>query len=347
MKKIIAVIAASMATAYASHYLFHLPVLTFFASAAALIFLSKVLGDATEHLSDHLGGQLAGLINVTLSNLAELIIIYVAVSKNMIDLVQAGIAGSIMGNLLLVMGVSIYFGCRKNGLLQYNQAMAWLQLKMLFLVCATLFLPTLFNDHISEIGQVDLSYILALMLPCAYIYFYRLSMTDKRFKEVREQSEKKMGEDWSTGFSFFVITLAAVGAFLMSELLVGEVESVAPSLGLSTGFVGFILIPILGNIAEHFVAVVAARKGMTELSLSIAVGSASQVGMVVAPAAVLFGVISGNPVTLHFAGLPLGAVIATFFATLLVLHDDKWEISEGVMLLALYFAIMVCFLFTS
>ena len=86
---------------------------------------------------------------------------------------------------------------------------------------------------------------------------------------------------------------------------------------------------------------------MTELSLSIAVGSASQVGMVVAPAAVLFGVISGNPVTLHFAGLPLGAVIATFFATLLVLHDDKWEISEGVMLLALYFAIMVCFLFTS
>ncbi|TSC82093.1 MAG: Ca2+:H+ antiporter [Parcubacteria group bacterium Gr01-1014_20] len=335
-----------MATAYASHYLFHLPILTFFASAAALIFLSKVLGDATEHLSDHLGGQLAGLINVTLSNLAELIIIYVAVSKNMIDLVQAGIAGSIMGNLLLVMGMSIYVGCRKNGLLTYNQAMAWLQLKMLFLVCATLFLPTLFNEHISEVGQVDLSYILALMLPCAYVYFYRLSMTDKRFKEVREQSEKMDGT-WSTGFSFFVIILAGIGAFLMSELLVGEVESVAPSLGLSTGFVGFILIPILGNIAEHFVAVVAARKGMTELSLSIAVGSASQVGMVVAPAAVLFGVICGNPVTLHFAGLPLGAVIATFFATLLVLHDDKWEISEGVMLLALYFAIMVCFLFTS
>lgn len=346
MKKVVAVIGLSMATAYTSHHLFHLPVLTFFASAAALIFLSKVLGDATEHLSDHLGGQLAGLINVTLSNLAELIIIYVAVSKNMIDLVQAGIVGSIMGNLLLVMGASIYFGCRKNGLLQYNQAMAWLQLKMLFLVCATLFLPTLFNDHISEVGQVDLSYVLAFMLPCAYIYFYRLSMTDKRFKEVREQSEKLDGS-WSTGFSLFVITLAAIGAFLMSELLVGEVESVAPSLGLSTGFVGFILIPILGNIAEHFVAVVAARKGMTELSLSIAVGSASQVGMVVAPAAVLFGVIAGNPVTLHFAGLPLGAVIATFFAALLVLHDDKWEIAEGVMLLALYLAIMVCFLFTS
>ena len=310
-----------------------------------LVFLSKILGDATEQLSHYLGERVAGLVNVTLSNLAELIIIYVAVRENMIELVQAGIAGSIIGNLLLVMGASVWWGCHRHRILKYNFQMASLQIKMLFIVCVTLMIPTLLNNYIPAASQTTLSYPLAFMLVGSYLYYYWLSSRDPRFAEVKSQAEK-LDRVWSKWLAAAVLVASAIGVFLMGEILVGEIRVVAPKLHLSEKFVGFILLPLLGNIAEHFVAVVAAGKGMAELSLSIAVGSASQVGMVVAPAAVLFGYLSGNPVTLHFAHLPLGALIVAFFSAYIVLRDDEWEKSEGVMLLALYFALALGFYFT-
>ena len=133
----------------------------------------------------------------------------------------------------------------------------------------------------------------------------------------------------------------------MSELLVGEIEPVATTLGWSPMFVGFIILPLLGNIAEHQVAVRAAWQNRPELSLAIAVGSASQVGMIVAPCAVLFGLLLGQPVTLYFAALPLGALLVSLAGGYLVLRDNQWNVNEGIMLVALYAAMVMAFWFTA
>lgn len=331
-------------TALASHY-FGFALATFFFSAAALIFLSKILGDATEQLSLHVGEGIAGLVNVTLSNLAELIIIFVAIRSDLIELVQGGIVGSIVGNLLLVLGCSIYFGCKKHGKMVFNEQTRTLFVNQFFLVAVTLLLPTLFGSRIPQERQQLFNDLLACVLAAMYFYFYRLSLKDARFHKVEEQAHS-VEFKWGKIRTLSSLLGAAIGAFFMSEFLIGEVEPIAKMLGVSQLFMGFILLPILGNIAEHAVAITAARKGMTELSLAVAVGSASQVGMIVAPAAVLFGTILDNPVTLNFASLPYGLLVVSFIGTFLVLRDGELHQNEGVMLLALYLMMVIAFAFS-
>lgn len=331
-----------MLVACASHFWFDIGLVTFLAAAVALSILSKVMSDATEQLARYTGQRIAGFINVALSNLPELIIIFVAVRANMIGLVQAGIVGSIVGNLLLVMGCSIYFGCRKNGTLEFNADTATLFINQFVLVGVTLFLPSLFGSRIPEHRQQLFSNLLALMLAGAYVYYYVLSLRDPRFREIEEQS-LELNHRWSKRFSTVALTTAAILAFVMSGYLVDEVEGVAKTFGFSESFLGFIVLPFLGNIAGHAVAVVAAVKRMTELSLSISVGAASQVGMIVAPAAVLFGAMTGNPVSLNFMGLPLDLLVITFIAAYVVLRDNRWNINEGVMLIAMYVAMVIAF----
>jgi Ca2+:H+ antiporter len=335
---------ASMGLAVCSHLLYPVPALVFLASALALILLSKFIGDATEHYVVHVGERLAGLFNVTLSNLAELIIVFVAIREGKIALVHAGIVGSIMGNILLIMGLSVYFGCRKHSTMKYNHDTAGLYINQIFLVGSLLFLPTLFDSHITESRQQHISYLLAVLLVLAYVYFYVLSMRDPRFHVVREQ-ERSLDRGWTKKKCTAVLAACGTGAFFMSELLIGEVEEVAAQFHLSHEFIGFVVLPLLGNIAEHLVAVRAAVRGMTELSLAVAVGSASQVGMIVAPAAVLFGLVLGNPFTLHFAHLPLTILILSLIGGYLVLRDDSWNINEGVTLLVLYGGMVVGFFF--
>ncbi|MEK7584346.1 MAG: hypothetical protein AAB490_03805 [Patescibacteria group bacterium] len=346
MKKTIRLLCAvailAMLAAFGGRYLLGAPFVTFSASALALILLSKLMGDATEQLTQYVGQGVAGFFNVTLSNLAELIIIFVAVRSNLVELVQAGIVGSMIGNLLLVMGLSIYVGTRKNGSMPFQPALGMLLVNQLYLVSVTLLLPTLFADRIPQERQNAFSYLLAAMLVGAYIYYYRLSLTDQRFEKIDEQ---RLTFHWSKRFSIGVLIATAVGAFLMSELLVGEVEHVAHTLDLSAAFIGFIILPLLGNLAEHMIGVIAAYKKMTELSLTISVGSASQVGMVVAPCAVLFGYLTGNPITLNFTGLPIQLLGISIVGAIVVLRDSAWHKSEGIMLIALYAAIVIAFMF--
>ncbi len=330
--------------ALVSHLLeFSIP--TFVLSAIALIGLSKILSDATEQLSLHVGQHTAGFVNVTLSNLAELIIIFVAVRSNMIGLVQGGIVGSIIGNLLLVMGASIYLGCRKHEILRFNIHTADLFINQFFMIAVMLFLPTMSEEYIPEENRQLLTNVFAVMLAGLYVYFCIASATNKRFEPIEEQAkvhnlEKKM----SLIYALTVLVLSAVGAFFMSELLVGEVNSVTLHLGISPALIGFIVLPLLGNIAEHISAVLVAMKGMAELSLSIAVGSASQVGMIVAPCAVLFGFLTGNPVLFDFGVFSLSLLVITFIGAFRVLHNGEWTTDEVIMLVALYLAIVIIFI---
>ena len=190
MKWFVALLVATIAVAFICQRWWHVPAIIFVASGIALMILSYFLGEATEQLSTHVGDKAAGLINVSFSNLAELIIIFVAVRANLIDVVRAGIVGSIMGNILLVMGLSIIVGCRRNGTLQHNPDTATLLINQLFLVGSVLMLPTLFNDHIPLVNRLPFSYWLAIMLAGAYVYYYVLSFRDKRFAEIKSQHQE-------------------------------------------------------------------------------------------------------------------------------------------------------------
>ncbi|MCR4280571.1 MAG: hypothetical protein NUV82_04065 [Candidatus Komeilibacteria bacterium] len=342
-----AVIALLVAVSLAviSHEFFVSTTLTFLATAAALILISKFLGDATEALSHYMGDKTAGIINVTLSNLAELIIIYVAVSKNMINLVQAGIVGSIVGNLLLVMGTSILFGAWKNGEVKLHAGSVTLYINQLMVVAIILFMPTMFNDGISKVAHVDMSYIFAGILVSTYFIYYLLSRKDKRVKPI-DEGLAEVGPTWSKSKAVTILVLMAIGAFFMSEYLIETVEPIAHQWSLSDAFIGFILLPMFGNLAEHSVAVTAAYKNKGELSMAVCVGSASQVGMVVAPAAVIFGLFTGNTVTLDFVGLPLHVLAIAVISTFLVLRDNKWNLAEGIALLVIYLAMTIGFAFT-
>lgn len=340
-----AAIAAVMAVAAASHFWWQITMVTFFSSALALIGLSKLLGEATEQLVRYFGQNVAGLMNVTLSNLAEVIIIWVAIRENHLELVQAGIVGSIFGNLMLVMGSSIWIGCHKHGTMTFHEDVATLYINQLGVVAITLMLPSIFNGYIPAAKGPSVSIILAAVLVLVYLYYYRLAQKDKRFAKIDEHFEK-LNHRWSKTHALLILILTAIGAFGMSELLVGEVSAVSRQLGLSAMFIGFVMLPLLGNIAEHFVALIAARREMTELSLAISVGSAAQVGMVVAPIAVLFGLINGTPFMLDFSGLPLKILMISLVMAFIVLRDNKWNINEGVMLVALYVVTVATFAFT-
>lgn len=346
MKLFTFLIVALAVVALVGHYIFHSPSTTFIFSAAALVLLSKIMGDATEHLAYHVGQSYAGFVNVTLGNFAELIIIFAAVRAGMIDLVKAGIVGSIVGHLLFVMGLAIIVGCRKHKKIKLNPETVTLLINQLFLVGSTLALPKIFSSIVPEENQLRLNYVLAAMLAGAYVFYHIALAGDERMRPVREQARDKAHHNgWSLKFSVFVLLATVAGAFVLSEILLDETEQVGREWGMSQAMLGFMLLPLIGSLAEHFVAVVAAHKGLGELSLAVAVGSASQIGMVIVPAAVLFGALYNVPITLDFSGLPLSVLVMALMGGYIVLRDNQWRMSEGIMLLALYLAMLVCFWF--
>jgi len=333
-----------LGVANASYFALPNATVIFLASAGALVILSRYIGEGTEQLSLHLGESMAGFVNVTLSNLAELIIVFAAVRANLIELVQANIIGSVIGNLLLVMGFSIYFGCRKNGTLKLNATAVGAYLKQLFLVLVAVSALSAFDGAVPAENQRGASYVIAVLLVALYAWFFFHVRNTMKLHAVDVQAAQ--GEvHWSKSTSYIVLIAAAAGAVWMSELMIGEIESFSDSIGISPKLLGYIVLPMLGNLAEHYVAIEAALKKKAELSMAISVGSASQVGLVVVPAAVLFGWITGNSVTLLFAGLPVYVLFVSFVAAYITLRNYEWELDEGVMLLAIYaiFAIICAF----
>lgn len=345
MKWLVAILLVVMILAFVSNNYLHLSLLTFTMAAIALMILSKFLGDGTEQLSHNVGQGIAGFINVTLSNISELIIVFMAVKGGLIELVQGGIVGSIIENLLLVMGMSIYFGCKKNGPMKINPRTTSIFIMQLVLSVSILFLPSLFGDRIPADRQTYVSYFLALILVASYFYFFKISLKDEGYKIVKAQSEN-MNHRWGITKSLAIVASSVIGAFWMSEYLVSEVEHIAPALGLSQTFIGFIILPFLGNGAEHVVAVFAAIRKKTDLSIAIAIGSASQVSMVVAPCAVLFGFLTGHPFNLYFSSMPLGLMVISIVVTYIVMRDNQWNRDEGSLLILLFLAIGVVFAFT-
>jgi Ca2+:H+ antiporter len=325
-------------------------VLLFITSALAVIPLAGLMGEATEALAEKTGPRIGGLLNATLGNAAELIITLFAVSAGLLDLVKASLIGSILGNVLLVMGLSIFLGGLKNGLQKFDRSHVGVDATMTILAVIALSVPSFFNAAIEpdtlRVEELSLTTAVAMIVIYALSIVYTLRSPTLAEAEVGAAiPPTHSGPHWSTRRALGILALATVGIALMSEFLVSSVEPVTQQLGFSEFFVGIIIIPLIGNVAEHVVAVEVALKNQMNLSLSIALGSSLQIALFVAPVLVFVSLLLGNPLTLEFNGFEVLALTAAAVIAALVALDGESNWLEGAMLLAVYIIIALAFFF--
>jgi Ca2+:H+ antiporter len=341
-------------------------IIIFVIAAIALIPLAKLIGDSTEHLSTHYGASLGSLLNVTFGNAAEIIIAIVAINAGLLDLVKASISGAILGNILLIFGLSILAGGFKYKEQFFNRENTGLQTSMLFLAIIGLAVPTVLANtvNLGDDGDVNvenqvsiqiLSDILAFLLLAVYIagiiftFFTHKQIFAQPVSREHHQEEKESRENhithWSKKKSFLLLGLSMAGVIVVSEILVGSVEATAEEFGFGELFVGAIIVGIVGNAAEHSSAIILARKGKIDLSIGIAAGSGTQIALFVVPILVIAGIIMNKPFTLVFTLFELATIFLAAIILNLISHDGKSNWFEGVMLTVVYIIIAIGFFF--
>jgi len=323
------------------------PLYILLASAAAIVPLAAMIGEGTEALAEKVGERAGGLLNATLGNAAELIIAIIALRKGLIDLVLASITGSILGNLLLILGLSLLIGGIRHGLQRFNRENAGLDATLLVLAVFTLAIPSFFNQALEpnffRVEAVSIGAAIAILIMYGLVILH--SFTSKSIEGDPQAREAHAPTGWSTTHALIVLVVAVGFIALLSEFLVTAVEPVTESLGLSEFFLGIILIPLVGNAAEHFVAVQVAAKNKMDLALSIAIGSSLQIALFVAPLLVFISLALGNPMPLEFTIYEILAVSAASLIAALVSLDGQSNWLEGSMLLVLYVILAVAFFF--
>jgi Ca2+:H+ antiporter len=323
----------------------------FVTSALALVPLAALLGRATEVVASYTGDTIGALLNATFGNAAELIITIVALRAGLIDIVKASIAGSVIGNILVVVGASALLGGLRHGTQSFHPKMAVANASLLGLAVVSLSIPAVFAVGIPahQLTRLDLerfSIGLALALMIAYALYLIYSMRGRPARPDPEAHELAAnGRAMSLPVALLLLAGSTVAIVVMSEILVDVLEPTAEAWGLSALFVGVILVPLVGNVAEHVVAVQAALKNEMDLSLGIAVGSALQIALFVAPVLVLVSHLAGHPMTLVFNVFELTALLAGMFIAVLVSIDGESTWLEGAELLLLYAIIALAFFF--
>jgi Ca2+:H+ antiporter len=326
------------------------PLVIFALSALAIIPLSGLLGKATEELAGHTGSTIGGLINATLGNFAEFVIAGFALHAGLIDLVKASITGSILGNLLLVLGAAQLAGGLKYKTQKINPNLAGMSSTLLVVAVLGLVMPAVFHAvHPDPMRRstVDMSVGVACFLIIGYVLSLVYSMgTHKAILcEGGDVSSHESPPNWPLRKALVVLTLTAVSIGVLSEFLVGSTEQAVKALGLSQIFVGLILIPIIGNAAEHSSAVMMALKNRMDLAVSISVGSAIQVSLLVGPLLVLLGVLFGKPMDLAFTVMEVASVALAVGIASSVMQDSESNWLEGAFLLIAYAVVGVAFFF--
>jgi Ca2+:H+ antiporter len=314
------------------------PLLVFVVACLGVIPLAGYMGEATEHLASRTGPAIGGLLNATFGNAAELIIAVVALRAGFVQLVKASITGSILGNLLLIMGLCFVAGGTKQATLRFNRVSAGAAAGMLSLAVAGLIFPALFHHLHPEAGalrELMLSETVAVVLAITYLLSLIFSL--KTHKPLfGGEPHPQGGEVWGPLKAIIVLAIATSGVVVQSEILVHATETVTSTMGLSETFLGLIIVPIIGNAAEHATAVVVARKGQMDLALQIALGSSTQVALLVAPVLVLVGLIVGQRMDLVFSTFEIAAVGLTVVVTAILTADGESNWFEGAQLLAMY-----------
>jgi Ca2+:H+ antiporter len=327
------------------------PLLVFVSSGLAMVPLAGLLGKATEVLAVYTGPRLGGLLNATLGNAAELIITIMAVreglmnpaiNEQMLELVRASLTGSILGNILLVLGLSILVGGLRHGTQAFDRAHAGTNATMLMLAVAALVIPSLFSHNIEAVNHDAVEYLslgVAGLMILLYVLAMVYQLSDSRRPSHKSDGYQAAEEDaphWSVPVASGVLLASTLGIVVMSELLVGAIEHVVVEIGITEFFLGIIIVPLIGNVAEHLVAVQVAAKNKMELSLAISVGSSLQIALFVAPLLVFVSLAMGNPLTLVFNRFELIALAAAVLIGGLVSLDGESNWLEGAMLLTIY-----------
>ncbi len=322
------------------------PLTLFILSALAIIPLAKFIGEATEELAVYTGPALGGFLNASFGNATELIIGIFALQSGLIEVVKASITGSIIGNLLLVLGSAIFFGGLKKEKQTFNATAAkasgsTLLLAMVALVIPAVFLVTSTTAPSVVVEKLSIS-VSFLMIG---VYLASLFFSLYTHKHLYTEDVGKYDGRWSISRSIFILALSTIAVAFMSRVLVGSIEPLVASFGWTELFIGVIFVAIIGNVAEHTSAITVAIKGKMDLALQISIGSATQIIMLVAPVLVLISLFFQNQMNLVFNTFELVAIIFSVFIVNSIIEDGESNWFEGAQLLVAYFIMAVAFYF--
>jgi Ca2+:H+ antiporter len=339
------------------------PVPVFFASALGVIPTAALMGRATEELAARSGPGIGGLLNVTFGNAPELIIALFALGQGLHEVVKASIIGSMLGNILLVLGAAMFVGGLRHERQFFDRTAASVQSAMLMLAVAALIMPAIFEliegkglpqpgaERVDYGGTVEhLSLAVAIVLIVTYVAGLVFSLRTHRslFNPAQDdEEEEEHGEiPWSVRKAVGALAIAGVAVGVMSEVLVGSISEASHSIGLSEFFVGVIVVATVGNAAEHWVAVLVAAKNKMDLAVNIAIGSSAQIALFVAPVLVLCSFFIGpHPMAAVFNGFELGAILLAVLIANQVTQEGESTWFEGLQLLAVYTVFGLAFYF--
>jgi len=345
------------------------PTALFICSCLAIIPLAGWMGRATEHLAEHLGQGIGGLLNATFGNAAELIIALFALSKGLTSVVKASITGSIIGNVLLVLGLSFLTGGLKYQKQEFNRTAASISATALTLAAIALIIPTVFHLAAAQVPvaqggwtparEQNLSLAIAIVLFLTYaltLVFTLMTHKDLFTGRSSHEAPTKTGKDmtrdeaeqgahWSVRTAVIVLVIATIFVAFVSEFLVGAVEGARDTLGLTEVFVGVIIVAIIGNAAEHSSAILMAARNKMDVTIGIAVGSSLQVALLVAPLLIFASYLFGRPMNLEFTLPEVIAVAASILIVEQISGDGESNWVEGVQLLSVYAVLAILFYF--
>lgn len=336
------------------------PVAIFFVSAAGVIPTAALMGQATEHLAARSGPGVGGLLNVTFGNAPEIIIALFALNAGLHEVVKASLVGSILGNILLVMGAAMFVGGLPRDRQFFDRTAAAAQSSMLLLAAAALVMPAVFEliegqglpspgaervNYDSTVEHLSLAVAIVLILVYVAGLFFSLKTHRSLFNPVDDE-EAESEDTWSVRRSIGLLALAGVAVGVMSEILVGSISEAAEGIGLSEFFVGVIVVAIVGNAAEHWVAVLMAAKNKMDLAVNIAVGSSAQIALFAAPVLVICSFFIGpHPMALVFNGFELAGIMLAIIIANHVTNEGESTWFEGLQLLAVYAVLALAFFY--
>jgi len=336
--------------------------LIFLAAALGVIPTAALMGRSTEELAIRTGPGIGGFLNVTFGNFPELVIAFFALNAGLQEVVKASIIGSILGNILLVMGAAMLIGGAKRERQFFDRTAANVQVLMLLLAGAALVLPAVFQllhgGALPSVGDKEvnfgntveqMSFIVAVVLLATYAAGLLFSLrTHRALFNPEHAAEDHVGEAWAIKRSVTMLAIAGVAVGVMSEILVGSITEASADIGISEFFVGLIVVAIVGNAAEHWVAIYFAAKDKMDLAVNISIGSSAQIALFVAPLLVLISFIPGigdHPMALVFNGYELIAVLLAILVSNFVVNEGESTWFEGLQLLALYALMGVVFFY--
>ncbi len=323
----------------------------FFSAALSIVPIARLIGTSTEHLASYTGDSIGGMLNATFGNFPELIIAIMALRAGLYDMVLASLAGAILANLLLALGVSFLVGGLRFRNQEYNPVSSRIYSTMMLIAVFSLIVPSAYHQFFGSGGYTEqentLNIILAVTLLVLYgCYLVFMLKTHKDFfKSIETGGHGESENHWSIAKAITMLVVASVMAAFMSEVLVGAAEETGKELGMSSVFVGLIFLAVVGGAAESISAVTMAAKNKMDLSISIALGSSIQIALFIAPLLVLMSLFVGpGQMNLTFGRGLLGTLFITVLIGALVVSDGRSNWYKGVQLIVVYFLLgMMCY----